>query len=97
MVRTYIEAAIDSLKVVQSDHLATVLLEVKTDIDGKSAMDMALEYRLYDFVANSRVERVSTSIMNDWEFLRPCNRYDCQSPFAFVHHAPCTMHHLIVL
>ena len=35
---------------------------------------MAEEYKLTKFVSNNRVERVSTSIMNDFEFLRPKNR-----------------------
>ena len=65
----------DHLNIVQSDHLATVLLEVESDIDdNSSAMDMALKYELASFVAKSRIERVATSIMNDWEFLRPKNR-----------------------
>ena len=71
----YIDAAIDHLNIVKSDHFATVLLEVKSDID-KSVLDMAKEYKLTSFVANNRVERVSTSIMNDFEFLRPINRYE---------------------
>lgn len=65
----------DHLGMVDSDHLATVLLEVDSDIDGNlSAMEMALEYQLSSFVSKSRIERVATSIMNDWEFLRPKNR-----------------------
>ena len=75
MGETYIEAAMDHLSIVQSDHMATVLLEVESDIDDNfSAMDMALNYELSSFVAKSRIERVATSIMNDWEFLRPQNR-----------------------
>ena len=62
------------MNIVKSDHFATVLLEVKSDIAGMSALDMAEEYELTSFVANNRVERVSTSIMNDFEFLRPKNR-----------------------
>ena len=70
----YIAAASDYLRFVESDHLATILLEVKSDIDGMSALDMALEYGLTGFVANNRVERVTTSIMQNFEFMRPANR-----------------------
>eukprot|EP01084_Bolivina_argentea_P148121 259029_1 len=77
MAQIYIEAAIDHLKRFQSDHLAAVVLEARSDIDnGLSAMEMALKYELQPFVAKSRIERVITSIMNDWEFLRPKNRED---------------------
>ena len=69
-----IEAAFDYLSLIESDHMATVILEVKSDIDGMSAMDMALDYNLTKFVTDQRIERVVTSIMNDFEFLRPRNR-----------------------
>ena len=49
-----------------------ILLEVKSDIklnlkdeEGMSALDMALEFDLQSFVSNNRVERVTTSIMNN--------------------------------
>ena len=59
-------------------------MEVASDIEvedevggrGKSALEMALEYRLTSFVANNRIERISASIMNDFEFLRPKNSDD---------------------
>ena len=40
-----------------------------------SAMDMASRYNLQAFVANNRIERVTTSIMNSFEFLKPENRF----------------------
>ena len=58
------EAALDFLNLLESDHLATILLETPSDIEGKSAIDMALEYQLLSFVSSNRVERVSNSIMN---------------------------------
>ena len=42
IAETYIESAIDYLQLIESDHLVTVLLEVKSDIDNLSALDMAL-------------------------------------------------------
>eukprot|EP01083_Nonionella_stella_P289227 984289_1 len=35
---------------------------------------MALRYELTSFITNDTVERIATSIMNDWEFLRPQNK-----------------------
>eukprot|EP01083_Nonionella_stella_P151296 483245_1 len=67
---SYIEAAVDYLSNIRSDHFATILLECKSDIENRSALDMALDYRLTSFVKNNRVERVATSIMNDFEFLK---------------------------
>ena len=54
--------------------MATILLEVRSDIDNMNAIEMALEFHLNKFVTNQRVERVTTSIMNDFEFLRPINK-----------------------
>lgn len=71
---TYIQSAINYASIVESDHLVTILLESKSDIDDKSALDMALEYELTSFIENDTVERITTSIMNDWEFLRPKNK-----------------------
>eukprot|EP01083_Nonionella_stella_P157227 510287_1 len=40
-----------------------------------SALDMALRYEFTSFITNDTVERITTSIMNDWElFLRPKNK-----------------------
>ena len=54
--------------------MATILLEVRSDIEGRNAIEMALEFQLNKFVTNQRIERVTTSIMNDFEFLRPVNK-----------------------
>eukprot|EP01084_Bolivina_argentea_P067702 123247_1 len=69
IAESYIEAAMDYISLIESDHLATVLLEVKSDIEGLSALDMALKYTLASFVAHNRIERIMTSIMNNFEFL----------------------------
>ena len=74
IANSYIDAATEYIGLLESDHLATIMLEVKSDIDGMSALDMALEYDLQAFVANNRIERVTTSIMNNFEFLKPENR-----------------------
>ena len=39
-----------------------------------SALDMALKFELKSFVKNNTVEKLTTSVMNDWEFLRPKNK-----------------------
>ena len=74
IANVFIDAANDYIAFLESDHLATILLEVKSDIDAMSALDMALKYDLQAFVANNRIERITTSIMNDFEFLKPENR-----------------------
>eukprot|EP01083_Nonionella_stella_P178794 632759_1 len=67
---SFIEAAVDYLSNIRNDHFATILLECKSDIENRSALDMALHYRLTSFVKHNRVERVANSIMNDFEFLK---------------------------
>eukprot|EP01084_Bolivina_argentea_P303232 523479_1 len=67
----FLDVAFDYLNLIQSDHMASIILETKSDIEGKSAIDMALEYRLQKFVSHNRIERIATSIMNDFNFLCP--------------------------
>lgn len=62
----YIKSAINYLSIIESDHLATILLESKSDLFGCNALDLALQYRLVNFVTDDTVERITTSIMNDW-------------------------------
>eukprot|EP01084_Bolivina_argentea_P097627 175499_1 len=76
VAETYIASAIDYLELVESDHLATVLLETQSNIDNLSALDMALKYKLQSFVSNNRIERITTSMMNIFEFLQPENYSD---------------------
>eukprot|EP01083_Nonionella_stella_P122850 369792_1 len=71
---SFIDAAFDYLNLIESDHMATVILEVKSDIEAMSAFDMALEYELTKFVTDQRIERITTSIMNNFEFLKASNR-----------------------
>ena len=43
----------------EGDHLAAILLEIDSDIDGGlSAIDLALKYRVVNFVSNTRIDRV---------------------------------------
>lgn len=59
----FVAAAIEYLSIVESDHLATILLETKSKMDGMSAIDMANEFELHSFVNNNRIERISDSMM----------------------------------
>ena len=76
IAESYIEAANDYIAFLESDHLATIMLEAKSDIDELSALQMAQEYELISFVNNHRVEKITTSIMNEFEFLKPENKDD---------------------
>lgn len=73
IAKAYTDAANEYIDLLESDHLVTILLEAKSDIHGMSALEMALEYNLRAFVANNRIERVTTSILNDFAFLKPEN------------------------
>ena len=74
VAESFIDAAFDYLNLIESDHMATIILECKSDIDNMNALDMALEFELTTFVKNQRIGRITTSIMNDFEFLRPQNK-----------------------
>ena len=66
--------ALSYLDLIESDHIATVLLEVESDINGLSAFDMALQYNLLDFVKNNRIERIANSLQQEYMFLDPKNK-----------------------
>eukprot|EP01083_Nonionella_stella_P098541 277150_1 len=70
----YINTALDYLSMIESDHLATIILEVKSNIKNLSAFDMALEYKLLTFVKDNRIERISNSMMNQYKFLDPSKK-----------------------
>jgi len=70
----FVDAAFDYLDLIESDHMATIVLEVRSDIEGMNAIEMGLEFQLNKFVTNQRIERITTSVMNDFEFLRPVNK-----------------------
>ncbi|ETO10295.1 hypothetical protein RFI_27083 [Reticulomyxa filosa] len=58
-----------------SDHMAAILLELPSDIEGgKSALDLAIEYRIMSFVNDNRVQRINISFFQQWRALHPKNR-----------------------
>eukprot|EP01084_Bolivina_argentea_P087758 158499_1 len=73
MAEKYTAAALNYLNIINSPHLLTILLEVKSDMNGMSALDMSLEYELKTFLTNPLVDRITTSMMIDWQFLTPMN------------------------
>eukprot|EP01084_Bolivina_argentea_P221982 375836_1 len=73
IVEAHIQSALNYLKLVESDHLRTILLETKSDLDNMSALDMANEFELISFVQDEIIQRICTSIMYHWEFLKPIN------------------------
>eukprot|EP01083_Nonionella_stella_P214243 772074_1 len=70
----YITRALHHLNAVKSDHLKSIILETKCDINDLSPFDMVLRYKLTSFVQDTKVERITSSIMNHWQFMKPENR-----------------------
>jgi len=67
----YVQVALGLLNQIKSDHFAMILLETKTDIENSSSIELALKYRIVNFVKASRIERVFTSMYQEFTFLRP--------------------------
>jgi len=57
-----------------SDHLAAILLEMTSDIEGLSAIELAVKYEVIAFVSDKRIERISSSLFRTWRFLHISNK-----------------------
>eukprot|EP01084_Bolivina_argentea_P076826 139281_1 len=70
----FVQCAINYVELIESDHAATIILETKSNFDDMSAIDIAQSCQLDAFLATNRMERISKSMMNTFEFLKPENR-----------------------
>eukprot|EP01084_Bolivina_argentea_P217496 369235_1 len=71
----YASLAIHLLKeYTESDHLAAILLEMPSDIDTSSAIELAVEYHVIEFVSDKRIERISSTLYRTWRFLHMTNK-----------------------
>eukprot|EP01084_Bolivina_argentea_P156177 272159_1 len=59
----------------QSDHLTAMLLEMQSDIDEMSAIQLAIKYEIIDFVSDKRVHRIANSIFTTWRCLHISNKH----------------------
>eukprot|EP01084_Bolivina_argentea_P250628 420016_1 len=57
----------------KSEHMVAILLEVASDIDGLSAVELAVKYQIIDFLADKRIGRIATALFREWRFLHPSN------------------------
>eukprot|EP01084_Bolivina_argentea_P180001 310988_1 len=60
----------------ESDHLTAILLEMQSDIDKMSAIQLAIKYDIIDFVSDKRIQRVTNSIFTTWRCLHMSNKHD---------------------
>lgn len=75
LANDYAKLAIHLLKeYTESDHLAAILLEMASDIDGLSAIRLAVKYEVIAFVADKRIERISSTLFRNWRFLHIDNK-----------------------
>ena len=71
----YAKLAIHLLKeYTDSDHLAAILLEMASDIDGLSAINLAVKYKVIAFVSDKRIERIASTLFRTWRFLNISNK-----------------------
>eukprot|EP01083_Nonionella_stella_P075254 204496_1 len=67
----YEDIAIHLINQIESDHLLAMLLEIPTDIQQKTIIEMAVLYRRLRFVNSARVQGVMTHMWSESEFLNP--------------------------
>ena len=67
----YIDIAIEWLSTIESDHLLALILEIPSDIDYKSIWDIAIEYKLFEFMQFERLQPILHQLWIEFEFLNP--------------------------
>ena len=72
--------AIALIQQIESHHLASLILETPTEIDGLSPLEIAFEFQMYKFLAQSKIQKISHQIWFKPIFLSPENNFEVSDP-----------------
>ena len=76
MKEKYEGISVELLKQIESHHLAAVLLETPSDIEGMTPLDLAFEYKLFSFLSQSKVEKIAHQVWIEQFFLTPKRTFE---------------------
>ena len=62
----YVGIAVELIKQVESHHLAAIILETPSDVEGMTPLDLAFEYKLYGFLSQSKIEKIARQVRQMW-------------------------------
>ena len=68
--------AVELIKQIESHHLAAVLLETPSDIEGMTPLELAFEYRLFAFLSQSKIEKIAHQVWYEQFFLNPKRTFE---------------------
>jgi len=67
----YTKIALQLVASVESDHLLALLLETPTDLENMCCFEIALKYKIVEFLDNSRVGLLMVHMWSTFDFLNP--------------------------
>jgi len=76
MKEKYVGIAVELIKQVESHHLAAIILETPSDVEGMTPLDLAFEYRLYGFLSQSKIKKIASQISREPFFLNPQRTFE---------------------
>ena len=76
IVSKYMQIAIELLSQIESDHLLAMILEIPSDIDRMSIWEIAVKYKLDDFLDFHRLQPIISHLWNDFQYLDPSKQFE---------------------
>ena len=76
MKEKYVGIAVELIKQVESHHLAAIILETPSDVEGMTPLDLAFEYKLYGFLSQSKIEKIARQVRQEPFFLNPKRTFE---------------------
>ena len=75
IVEKYMNIAIELLSQIESDHLLAMILEIPSDIDRMSIWEIAVKYKLDDFLDFHRLQPIVSHLWTDFQFVDPSKQF----------------------
>eukprot|EP01084_Bolivina_argentea_P260716 440364_1 len=72
----YVGIAVELLKQIESHHLAAVLLETPSDIEGMTPLELAFDNQLFSFLSQSKIEKIAHQVWIEQFYLNPTRTFE---------------------
>ena len=91
--RKYTKIATALLAQIESDHLLAILIEIPSDIDELSILDIAVEFKLETFLEFHRLKAIFMNLWSQYQYLDPSKPFrnrevDAVDTLAMCYHSP---------
>ena len=71
----YSKIATDLLSQIESDHLLAILIEIPSNIDDLSILDIVIEFNLEEFLEFHRLQPIFLNLWSEYRYLDPSNSF----------------------